>query len=108
MKKSLHSSSLRLVSRTVQTCSNLVHIGGLDSISDGLIRRFAQAAVSINVEHIRNHIWNKLFWPFSVAFDGVSNKVVTLMTVHLQLLVRVKTVNIHELVLKTWNEVVCC
>lgn len=45
-------TSSRLVSLTTEATINLVHIGGLNNISEGLGRQYSQAMISISIEHI--------------------------------------------------------
>lgn len=63
-----------MVSSTVQDAGNLGNVGGRNSMSDEVVRYFAQAVVSINLEHIFNLIFDQRCRAISAAIDAADNK----------------------------------
>lgn len=53
--------------------------------------------MSVNLQHIRNLVSDKLFWAFSIAFDGASNRGDNYIDVRIILTVKGKIVNLHGL-----------
>lgn len=48
-------------------------LSSFHNVSEGLVRGFVQANMSINIQRIRILVCDKHRWAYSVAFDGASN-----------------------------------
>lgn len=65
--------SFRLVSRLIQIDRSYSYWRSFHSVSEGLVKTFVQASVSINLQRTRTLIFGLRCWSYSVAFDCLSN-----------------------------------
>lgn len=89
--------SFRQTQESIRVAQDVGGNPNLNGVTEHVVRRYVQASIAVNLQHIRKLVLDSRTWAYSIAFDTATNRENAYLDVRMRLCLGSSITNVHLL-----------